>query len=165
MPEPQPAALVTTASTSLGERVEVAAGERRACSAAPVCIASAPQQPCAARDDRLDAVARQHAQRRPADVGREHLLRAAGQQRDARRAARPAAGWTAGSGRAAGSALGQQVEHRAPATRAAARASGRREPARAARRSAEAARGGAACAGPARAGARSIGARARRSSA
>ena len=96
----------------VGEGVEVAARER-AGPGRPRRRASpaTPQQPCARRDDRLDAVARQHAQRRPADVRGEHLLRAAGQQRDARAAlalARDAPRAAAGRGgqraRAAGAA-------------------------------------------------------------
>ena len=94
------------------ERVEVAPGVL----ARPVAIADVQRQrPAAALrrgHDHLDAAAREHADRRGADVRREHLLRAAGQQRHARPARAVAPGQRRQRLRRR-HALGQQLEHRA----------------------------------------------------
>ena len=45
MPDPQPAALVTTASTSAGKAARLVRARSLAWPAAPMCIDSAPQQP------------------------------------------------------------------------------------------------------------------------
>ena len=86
MPEPQPAALTMTASTSAGNAAQVAARELARLAGAAAVHGERAAAALAARHHGLDAVARQHAQRRPADVRLEHLLGAAGEQRDARAA-------------------------------------------------------------------------------
>ena len=72
---------------------------------------SAPQQPLARGDDHLDAVPGQQPDRRLVDLGRQHLLGAAGQQRDPRRGARPRPGRPAAGRPAAASCDGRERQH------------------------------------------------------
>ena len=111
MPEPQPAAVVITASTSSGNAVRFV----RARSRRDALFADVHGERAAAglilRDDDFDTGAAEHADRRPADLRREHLLRAAGEQRDAG-AALPHGGLQRGQ-RTRGRQIGRdEIEHR-----------------------------------------------------
>ena len=110
MVEPQPAALVTMASTSSGK----AARLRRAKAWAAPQIAGVPGQPATAtlrgRDEDLHAIAGENFDGGGIDVGVEHLLGAAGEQGDAG-AALAAGGRDPRPGLRGRHAGGREVQH------------------------------------------------------
>ena len=131
IPEPQPAAVVTIASTSRGKASRLRRASERADVEQSVVHRERAAAALAGRDHHLDAVARQHAQRRRGDLGPQHLLRAAGEERhpgaaralggDAAAAATPAAAAGAALRRPSRAAIASSAAGAAPRTAPSAR--------------------------------------------